>query len=792
MKDVKRPKGIFAEGAGGGGSGGSNDANTLFSTDAFEMVLGISEGPIYGLDGTTIAEQLSNLFVDDVPVMSKSGSLNFKDSDFVIRYESGLTLTDKDDPDYGQSPIQYILGGQATPHNVSAELLPQIEIIRNIPSSITGQFDRVEVRLLINQLYKITSKGYKTDFIPITIKWRYVGDANWNTVFQGNISGKTTVGGFVKGYSFAVDDKTRDVEISVMNRDSAGIDEEEHVHKIAWLNYETEKLISEENQEYHPNTAMLHVVALIGNEIQRLPNISGVWKGLLCRVPSNYDPETRTYNEATPWDGSFKLQKAWTDNPFWIAYELITNTEFGLYKYNPRLKVNRYSVYALAKDADEMVEGTNGLTPRYTFNALITEPMLGLELINYIVGTAHARVVDGQNGEIEFLADRNTPSVATITPEICIANSEDVVFNYSFSDIKNRYNEVRTSYVDPDLNWEKQTIGPFIDTQAQSKFGANVDEYDSLGCIYPDEVKRKAYLRLISYQTETMSVSFMMPTNGPVLKVFDIVDIVDPDQNWGLSGRASSYTEDTLKLRDELYFDESGVYDLKIPLKGGGYFEGSIAVGSAGFHSELYLVNSASLPNNLATYTPFTIQKSDAEPGRGKPFRIISMKRDGENVNQVAITAIEVNRSKWDASDNFELVGSPRYNFELPPTPEQPRNVTVLKEEFVSVDNVTAINLWLSWDTPSQVFMGHYYEVSLIKNGVDLGVVVTTDNTIVEVPELSFGEYQIKVTMVYNGVRASSELLPWELRYLSFTDGNYDPNRLELEIEANFLGADLF
>ncbi|ASV43935.1 hypothetical protein [Pseudoalteromonas phage KB12-38] len=801
MTVVKTSTGVFVSGAGGGG-GGSNDANTLFSTDAFEMVIGLSEGPIHGLEGETVKEQLANLFVNDVPVMSQAGTMNFQDSDFVIRYESGLPLTDQEDPERGQSPIRYMLGGQATPNNVSAELLPSVEIIRTIPNAITGQYDRVEVRLLINQLYKATKKGTKVDTLPMRLRWRYAGETSWKSIFQGYISGKTTVGGYVKAYSFAVDDKTRQVEISVTNTHSPNVDDEEHVHSVSWLNYETEKVITDENPEYHPNTAMLHVVGLIGNEITQLPIISGVWKGMVCSVPSNYDPITREYSENSPWDGEFATQKVWTDNPFWIAYELITNPNFGLYRYNPRIRVNRYSFYALAKDADELVEGSTGeFTPRYTFNALLADKQDGLDLINYILGSAQSRLIDGQNGELVLVSDRNTPAVATITPEQCLADENEVVFNYTHTDIKDRINEVVTSYIDENLSWERQTIGPFSDIESQNKYGVNTEEYDSIGCIYPDEVKRKAYLRLIGYQTETMSVTFRVPANSAVLQLFDIINIVDPDQNWGISGRVRSYDTHSLTLRDPLYFEEINNYRVVIPLKTGGEFEAYINIPSVGFHSELNLASytlpeggstPSSFPEGLATHTPFSIQRSGSEPGLAKPFRILSVRASDENNSTFTITAIEVNRNKWAAADNLELVGSPQYSFKMPPIPEKPKNVTLLKQEFETVDEKTKINLWLGWDEPIETFLGHYYEVSLKRNAVDLGVVVKSSTNIVEIPELDFGDYEITVAMVFNGQKEYSDVFRWEVKYLSFLEGEYAPERLETSLEASYNGTDLY
>lgn len=46
----------------------------------------------------------------------------------------------------------------------------------------------------------------------------------------------------------------------------------------------------------------------------------------IVKVPSNYDPEKRTYDG--DWDGTFK--PAWSNNPAWVFYDLVLNDRYGL------------------------------------------------------------------------------------------------------------------------------------------------------------------------------------------------------------------------------------------------------------------------------------------------------------------------------------------------------------------------------------------------------------------------------------------------------------------------------
>lgn len=780
---------IFAQGSGG--SGPSNEKNSLFSTDAFEMVLGISEGPIYGLDGETVEDQLKNLFLDDVPFISQSGLHNFEETDYVVRYEQGHSLTKEEDPINGQDPIRYLLGGTSTPHNVGMALLPQVPITRVTPSSIKGNFDSIEVRILVNQLVKITDDGYKATNALLNIHYRYVGDTNWNAVKNSGvlastmINGKTTVGGFVKGYRIPID-QARDVEIRVMLNEDVDLDANKFVKDLVWLSYETTKTVDENNPEYHPNTAMLQMVALANGKMQRIPNITGIWKGLLCSVPSNYDPIAKTYDETTVWDGSFKVQKEWTDNPFWLAHELITNPVFGYYRVNPRVSIDRYQLYELAKDADEKVSGNSH---RFTFNGVLANPMSGMELINYILGTANAQIYDDNLGQLKIVADRNTPAVTTITPEQVIESSSGVCFTYSHTDINNRPNEIVTSYIDADLNWEKTYLGPIVDEQAQIRQGVNKLEYESIGCIYPQEAYRKMYFKLISAQTETTTVSFILPQTMAYLELFEIINIVDPDQNWGISGRALSVVGERVGLRDPIYFEELGLHELHIQTKEDNVEVYYFTVTSIGFTQEIILQEAVT--HALPKFPAFSVQRTGSAPGIAKPFRIISIGEPEPNSGGIPITAIEINRNKWSASDNLTLADLPQYNFEGPPKGEAPKNIHVAKVEVSPKKGENLRSLWLTWDRPEKLYLGAYYEVICIRNGVNLGVVGQTSSNVIEIPDIIFGDYQFEICMVYNGERIFAPIFSWERARFSLLVGEYDKDKLLTTLKGTFIGGDL-
>lgn len=79
-------------------------------------------------------------------------------------------------------------------------------------------------------------------------------------------------------------------------------------------------------------------------------------------VPSNYNAETRQYDGN--WNGEFKIQKEWTDNPAWAFYDLATNERYGIGKFGFKDQfVDKWNLYSIAKYCDQFVP--SGHTGKY-------------------------------------------------------------------------------------------------------------------------------------------------------------------------------------------------------------------------------------------------------------------------------------------------------------------------------------------------------------------------------------------------------------------------------------------
>ena len=74
----------------------------------------------------------------------------------------------------------------------------------------------------------------------------------------------------------------------------------------------------------YPMSALVGI-KIDASQFQSIPTRAYHVRGRIIRVPSNYHPDLRSYDGV--WDGTFKL--AWTNNPAWIFYDLVSNDRYG-------------------------------------------------------------------------------------------------------------------------------------------------------------------------------------------------------------------------------------------------------------------------------------------------------------------------------------------------------------------------------------------------------------------------------------------------------------------------------
>lgn len=686
----------FRGAGGGGGSSPQRTPDNLLSQDYVEIILGLCHGPIKGMVSDVAPHgPLENFFFGDTPLQNKADQKsNF--SDFQVTAYNG---TDSD------PEIKRVLGGDASNLTVGTHMLQNTPVVRTTPSSLrkTDDFaglDRLEVRILFNTIAKQNDEGVYNATAELRIEYKPSSSPTWLKYKDKDttITGKTTTG-YVKDFLLDVDPLVGDdydVRVTKLSPDNGT----ETAIDFTW---ESLQMVTLAKPKY-PGLAMLHIYGKVTAQFNSLPDMSSIQDLMIIQVPTNYNPYTRTYDEGTPWNGTFKNE--WTDNPAWILYWLITNPEHGLAHYYNGISANRQEFYAAAKWCDEQVpSGVVGVTqPRFTFNELLNEQRMGLDLLKYVAGAFNATIYDpNQNGVIRLKTDQYTTPKQIFTPE----NITEQGFSYSFTDITSRVNDVTVQFINPELDWNTDERSASVDTSDWIEQNGRIPmDFTAVGCTNKHEAIRRANDRVITANTEITQVTFDTNRFGMLCELYDTIMVADPVSGWSTGGRIKSHAAGVIQLRDPIFFEATTPVEIMIQT-----YTGLVTLGvtppSLGLVYSLNIIEGA-YPSNIPDRPVFTVENL-TNLGLAKPFRVASITEVEGNPDKYTITAIEINPTKYEDSANGTVSDPVQYDFETPGEPILPLELLVENmTPAVTSDGTLIYRVNAAWTRPFQAFTDYY------------------------------------------------------------------------------------
>lgn len=355
---MKIPKRI--QGAGGKDGGGSHtpvEATDTLRSRAYARVMDlVCEGPIEG--PATGTDNARWVYLDGTPLENADGTKNF----------TGVSLA-------------WVLGTQSQDYFSSFpesenEIAVSREITNANPQTITvtnSAVNAVRVTVGFPQMTLLNTSNGDLAGNNVTI---YI-DVDSGGGFINKITDK------VVGKCTSLYERSYRVELSgsgpwnIKVRRSADSVSSSDQKKTFFQRY-TEIV----NTKFsYPNSAIV-AMQVDASQFSAIPTRGYRLKLLQVQVPKNYDPITKTYdttplnpgvNASGGWDGTFKL--AWTDNPAWCYYDLLTSTRYGAGKWVPASKVNKWALYTIGQYCDGFVP--TGIKKRATHSTTASLAMDG-------------------------------------------------------------------------------------------------------------------------------------------------------------------------------------------------------------------------------------------------------------------------------------------------------------------------------------------------------------------------------------------------------------------------------
>ncbi|EJR8263695.1 host specificity protein J, partial [Escherichia coli] len=692
-------------GKGGGKAHTPREAkDNLKSTQMMSVIDAIGEGPI---DGPV--KGLQSILVNKTP----------------------LTDTDGNPVIHGVTAVWRAGEQEQTPpegfESSGSETVLGVEVTRAKPVTRTitsANIDRLRVTFGVQSLVETTSKGDRNpSSVRLLIQLQRNG--NWVTEKDVTINGKTTS----QFLASVILDNLPPRPFNIrMVRETADSTTDQLQNRTLWSSY-TEII---DVKQCYPNTAIVGMQVDAEQFGGQQMTVNYHIRGRIIQVPSNYDPEKRTYSGI--WDGS--LKPAYSNNPAWCLWDMLTHPRYGMGKRLGAADVDKWALYAIGQYCDQMVpDGFGGTEPRMTFNAYLAQQRKAWDVLSDFCSAMRCMPV--WNGQmLTFVQDRLSDVVWPYTNSDVVVDDNGVGFRYSFSALKDRHTAVEVNYTDPQNGWQTSTE-LVEDPEAILRYGRNLLKMDAFGCTSRGQAHRAGLWVIKTELLETQTVDFTLGSQGLRHTPGDIIEICDNDYAGTLTGgRVLSIdaATRTLTLDREVTLPETGAATVNL-INGSGK---PVSVDITE-HPAPDRIQVSTLPDGVETYGVWGLSLPSL---RRRLFRCVSIRENTDGT--FAITAVQHVPEKEAIVDNgarFEPQ-SGSLNSVIPPA------VQHLTVEVSAADGQYLAQA--KWDTP-RVVKGVRFSLRLTSGkGTDARLVTTaiTADTEHRFSGLPLGEYTLTVRAI--------------------------------------------
>ncbi len=692
-------------GKGGGKGHTPREAkDNLKSTQMMSVIDAIGEGPVEGP-----VKGLQSILVNKTPLTDMDGNP-------VIH---GVTAVWRAGEQEQTPPEGFESSGAETALGV--EVTKAKPVTRTITSA---NIDRLRVTFGVQSLVETTSKGDRNpSSVRLLIQLERSG--HWVTEKDITINGKTTSQYLTSVIIGNLPERPFNIRIV---RETADSTTDQLQNRTLWSSY-TE--IIDVKQSY-PNTAIVGLQVDAEQFGGQQMAVNYHIRGRIIQVPSNYDPEKRTYSGI--WDGT--LKPAYSNNPAWCLWDMLTHPRYGMGKRLGAADVDKWALYALGQYCDQPVpDGFGGTEPRMAFNAYLSQQRKAWDVLGDFCSAMRCMPVwNGQT--LTFVQDRPSDVVWTYTAGNVVTGEDGVSFHYSFSALKDRHTAVEVNYTDPQNGWQTSTE-LVEDPDAILRYGRNLLKMDAFGCTSRGQAHRAGLWVIKTELLETQTVDFSVGAEGLRHTPGDIIEISDNAYaGTVIGGRLLSVdnASRTLTLDREVTLPEKGTSTVNL-INGSGK---PVSVDVTGQPSP-DRIQISTLPDGVVEHSIWGL----ALPGlRRRLFRCVAIRENADGT--FAITAVQHVPEKEAIVDNgatFEpLSGS--LNSVTPPAVQ---HLTV--EVSASDGQYLAL---AKWDTP-RVVKGVRFSLRLTSGSGENSRLVTsviTADTVHRFSGLPQGEYTLTVRAI--------------------------------------------
>lgn len=512
-------------GAGGKGSTAGRtpveSPDSLRSISYAKTILLLGEGEMRGL-----VNGYRSVYLQGTPLQNSDGTFNFQN--VAVETRSG-TQDQSYIPGFPSVENEVIVG---------VELTANTPIVRTVSGS---DLSAVRVRVAVDSLQKVdTSNGDTVGYsVSYAIDVATDGGA-YTTVLNSAFTGKTTTQ-YERSHRIDLPAGSQwQIRIRRLtpNANSSTVADTTRVQSIT-------EIIDAKLR--YPNSALL-AVSVDAQQFQSLPTIACNVYGRIIKVPANYDPELRTYATTGPgttngvWNGTFK--SAWTNNPAWVFYDIVTNDRFGLGNNIPAAWVDAWNLYQIAQYCDEMVsDGFGGQEPRFTCNVYMQTRADAYKVLQDL-----AAVFRG----VSYYAVGQMIASADMPKQVSVGyTNADVVdgrFDYESSARKVRHTVALVSWSDQ-TDMGRQKVERVEFRPGLIRYGIQETEVTAIGCTSRGQAQRIGNHILVSENLERETIAFKVGLEGVLVSPGDVFNVSNRNRaGRRMGGRIGAFTANSVTV----------------------------------------------------------------------------------------------------------------------------------------------------------------------------------------------------------------------------------------------------
>ncbi|HEJ2352786.1 phage tail protein [Pseudomonas aeruginosa] len=454
--------------------------DSLRSVAMAKILLAVGEGEFAGVPSER------DIYLDNTPLMDSSGNLNFPN----VKWEWRAGSVDQD----------YIPGIPAVENetSVNVELRSDTPWVRSLSNT---QLSAVRLRFawpaLQQQDINGNIGGYRIEY---AVDLATDGGA-YQEVLREAVDGKTTTR-YERSRRIDLPAATNGWQVRVRR-----LTPNQNNNRIADTMLVAGYTEVIDAKLRYPNTALLYV-EFSAEQFSNIPAVTVDCRGRKVQVPSNYDPETRAYLGI--WDGTMK--QAWTDNPVWHTYDIVTNDRFGVGKRIKAWMVDRWEMYRISQYCDQLVpDGKGGQEPRHTCNLNLQSRAGAWELLRDLTAIYRGMAYWAQ-GQLKIQAD--IPRATDVDFAYTRANVIDGRFSYGSASERTRYSRALVSYDNPANNYDTD-VAVATDKRLQRRYGDNPVEVAAIGCTRESEAQRRGKWAILT-NSQDRTVTFRTGMDGAI------------------------------------------------------------------------------------------------------------------------------------------------------------------------------------------------------------------------------------------------------------------------------------